>query len=286
MQRRLGNLRQHDEARVVTRHLTDNLTTDRARRTGDHDHLARDDLTDIVDIDMYLGALEQVLDLDGFDATNLLGHLLILILAEVGEVRRGEDAYVVVEEDSQVFGRRYVLHLQRRNDDILHLFGLEQTDDIIVLDIYLQSEQLVLDIVVGIRQEAYGTIRAVHAGVKHLCDSQSCGLRAVDHHRTRAGTMVRHILKTQFDSDTPAYEQHYAHEDIRVKDRVEHEADARGVTHNARDEHRHKAGGEHGKEHLGGIDERGESQDTRVGVEHPERQRLQHHQHSRLLPEG
>jgi hypothetical protein len=50
---------------------------------------------------MYLRTLQQVFDLDGFDVTDLLLVLLLVVaLVEVAKVRRSKDTDIVVEEDA------------------------------------------------------------------------------------------------------------------------------------------------------------------------------------------
>ena len=234
---------------------------------------------------MNLGTLKQILDLDRLDTTDPLGHLFALILAEIGEVRRGEDTYIVVEEDRQILGRRDMLHLKRRDDNVLHLLGFEQADDIVVLNIHLHAEQFVLDIVVGIGKEADRTIGAIHAGVEHLGDGETCRLRAVDHHRSRTRAVVRHVLEAQFDRYAPCNKQHYAYEDVRVQDRVQQQTLPRRIADDRIDKCRHKTGSKDCKHDLRGIDERREPQDSRVGMEEPECQSLEQHQDSGLLPD-
>ena len=204
----LCHLEEHRHLRLEALHLSHQFGANAAGSTAYQHHLVGDDLTHIVGVYFDRRALQKVFDLYGIDTPNSLCVCFIGVV-KLSEVGGTEDVDVVVEEHLQVFCRRYLAHLDRRDNNALHLMFFHPSEGFLVEREDGESVESVVRFRGGaIADKAYGTIGRISGTAEHFSNRQTCRFGTVDEHLRAAGDMLADVLVGSFNAHAEAEQQY------------------------------------------------------------------------------
>ena len=119
VQGRLRHLQEDSYLWCVWLYLPHQFASYTACRTADQNHFVLDDLPDVLRVDVYLRAFQEILNADCFHASDALGVDLVQIIP-LREVRSRENADVMIDEYLQVLCGVYLPHFQRGDDHMVY----------------------------------------------------------------------------------------------------------------------------------------------------------------------
>ena len=270
MQRGLGDVHQDRHLRLVLLDLPHQLAADTAGGSADKHHPTVQDLAHVLGIDADLRTLQQVLDANGVDAADTL-HVDFVQILILGEIRRGEDMDIMVNEDLQIRRRVDLFHLHRRNNDMLHMVLCHPGEQFLIQLPDTQTGEVVAMSLGAVGDEADRSIGGVTHGAEHLGYRQTCRLSTVDHDK-RTTLVALEVLSQRLDTHTQREEQHKGRGHIDSEHGIEERMPAGVVIQDDIERTQQQADTHIRQQHFDRIYKSRIAQDARIGMEGPEGQ--------------